>query len=179
MVVAGTAGQLGRAGRSKGRVVKDRTMKGKFPRKAHQWLRHQELLPSVTKSPALLLELLAGGAGGASVSPSVTSSLYLGVSGHHPLDKATLPAAAHQCHTELQGDGLQQRQRDWQQALKQQARGQCDRRPKAGAVVAGRGDCERSTRLPALGRDTGTPADAGTVHKAVRLHCESAGRFQY
>ena len=49
----------------------------RIPRKAHQWLRHQELLPSVTKSPPLLGELLAGGAGGASVRPSVTSSLYL------------------------------------------------------------------------------------------------------
>ncbi len=43
---------------------------------AHQWLRHHDELPSVTKLLPLLL-LRAGGAGGANVSPSVTSSLYL------------------------------------------------------------------------------------------------------
>lgn len=42
----------------------------------HQLSFHQELLPGVTKSLLGFL-LLAGGAGGASVSPSVTSSLYL------------------------------------------------------------------------------------------------------
>lgn len=41
----------------------------------HQCCLHQEVLPSVTTPLSLLL--LAGGAGGASVSPSVTSSLYL------------------------------------------------------------------------------------------------------